>query len=214
MACDAVTGTETHGWQGCGSWCRSTTRSSRLTWPAGSRWSWCATRTPRCWLARPSAAGAWDLGIALDWAVQRAAAKGWAAVTGRVSRPGIGGECWAARRGPERAVRVRATDGHLMGPPRRGPHLREDRRQGGDADRLLHPRTSTRPGDSCDTWVPAESGSSSWPAPRSSKCATCSSVSGRPPWTRRTGRSGPRRGPRRCGWSWIETAATSPAPAG
>ncbi len=37
--------------------------------------------TPRCWPARHSVAGAWDLGTALDWAAQRAVAAGFAGVT-------------------------------------------------------------------------------------------------------------------------------------
>ena len=47
-----------------------------------------ARRTFRC--------RAWDLGVALDWAADRAAAAGFAASRWRVSRPGTGGGCWAS----------------------------------------------------------------------------------------------------------------------
>ncbi len=47
-----------------------------------------ARRTFRC--------RAWDLGAALHWAADRAAAKGFAGSPLRVSRLGIGGGCWAS----------------------------------------------------------------------------------------------------------------------
>jgi transposase len=76
-----------------------------------------ARRTFRC--------RAWELGSALDWARERATAKGWAGVT--VSCEPTGHRCRVlgpARSGPVDAVRVRAADGHVVVAARRGPDLR------------------------------------------------------------------------------------------
>jgi len=62
---------------------------------------------------------AWDLGIALDWAADRARGTGWAGVT-------VAGAGAAGRRAVD-AVRVCATDAVLVGAPQRGPDLRQDR---------------------------------------------------------------------------------------
>ena len=79
-----------------------------------------ARRTFRC--------RAWDLGAALDWAAERAAAKGFAGVTVACEPTG---HRWrvlgSARRGPVDAVRVRAADADLVGAAQRGPDLRQDR---------------------------------------------------------------------------------------
>ena len=76
-----------------------------------------ARRTFRC--------RAWDLGVALDWAAGRAAAKGWAGVTVSCEPTG---HRWrvlgAAGRGPVDAVRVRAAARHVVVAAHRGPDLR------------------------------------------------------------------------------------------
>src|ERR671931_2162344 len=70
-----------HGWHGCVSWCRSRTRSWGSTWPTTSRWSWCGDHDSKVLARRTFRCRAWDLGVALDWAAQRAAARGFAGVT-------------------------------------------------------------------------------------------------------------------------------------
>jgi len=71
---------------------------------------------------------AWDLGVALDWAVERAMAKGFSGVTVACEPTGhrwrVLGQL-AADRGD--AVRVRAADADLVGATQRRPDLRQDR---------------------------------------------------------------------------------------
>ena len=79
-----------------------------------------ARRTFRC--------KAWDLGSALDWAAERAAAKGFAGVTVACEPTG---HRWRVlgqlAGGPGDAVRVRAAAADLVGAADRGPDLRQDR---------------------------------------------------------------------------------------
>jgi hypothetical protein len=94
----------------------------------------------------------WDLGIALGWAAERTKTKGFAGVTVACEPTGhrwrVLGQLAADR--PD-AIRVCPADGHLMGTTRRGPHVRQDRREGRGVDRqvdraaaLLRPRTGGR----------------------------------------------------------------------
>ena len=72
---------------------------------------------------------AWDLGAALGWAAERAAAKGFSGVTVacvRADRAPVAG-AGPARRGPLDAVRVCATDVVLVGTTVGGPDLGQDR---------------------------------------------------------------------------------------
>jgi transposase len=71
---------------------------------------------------------AWDLGVALDWAADRARAKGWAGVTVACEPTGprwrVLGQL-AAERGD--AVRVRAAVGQFLVAARRRPDAGQDR---------------------------------------------------------------------------------------
>ena len=79
-----------------------------------------ARRTFRC--------RAWDLGAALDWAADRAAAAGLGRGDGgvRADRAPVAGT-GAARRGTVDAVRVRAADGHVLLAAGGGPDHGQDR---------------------------------------------------------------------------------------
>ena len=83
-----------------------------------SRWSWCATTTRRVLARRTFRCKAWDLGAALDWAADRAAAAGFAGVTVACEPTG---HRWRvlgpARRGPGHVVRVCAADADVLGTP-------------------------------------------------------------------------------------------------
>ena len=73
---------------------------------------------------------AWDLGVALDWAAQRATAKGWTGVTSPVSRPVTGGGSWASS---QRSGRCRSCVFSRCRPlgrdaPRTSPSTRPTRR--------------------------------------------------------------------------------------
>ena len=79
---------------------------------------------------------AWDLGAALDWAAERAAKAGFAGVTVACEPTGhrwrVLGQL-ADQRGD--VAGVRATRSVGVGPPVRGPHPGQDRRQGRGPDR-------------------------------------------------------------------------------
>jgi transposase len=87
-----------------------------------------ARRTFRC--------RAWDLGQALDWAAQRAAARGFAGVTVACEPTGhrwrVLGQLAADRGMSLVCVETLQT---AWGAAQRGPDLRQDRRQGRGADR-------------------------------------------------------------------------------
>ena len=78
-----------------------------------------ARRTFRC--------RAWDLGAALEWAGEQAVARASLVSRWRVSRPVTGGGCWVSSPTSVDAVGVCAADAQLVGPPQRGPDLRQDR---------------------------------------------------------------------------------------
>jgi transposase len=99
-----------------------------------------ARRTFRC--------KAWNLGSALDWAAERASAKGFAGVTVSCEPTGhrwrVLGQLASERAMPFVCVQPMQT---AWGAAQRGPHLRQDRRQGRGADcpadraaALLRPR--------------------------------------------------------------------------
>jgi transposase len=150
---------------------------------------------------------AWDLGIALGWAAERAKTRGFAGVTVACEPTGhrwrVLGQLAADRRMPFGCVQPMVTSW-----ARRAEDLTFDKTDEKDAVliarltaqlRCYVPEPVVRPGAGCGIWVPAASSSSSRRSARSSRCATSSNASGRRRWTPPSNRSGPAPGPRRCG---------------
>jgi transposase len=78
-------------------------------------WKVLASKTFRC--------RGWDLGAALDWAGERAAAKGFAGVTVACEPTGHRCRVLGQLAGERGMPFVCLADAHLVGPPKRGPDL-------------------------------------------------------------------------------------------
>ena len=126
MVCPAVTATATRGWFGCVPGAGENAivgidlaDRKQMVVVTDHDSKVLARRTFRC--------RAWDLGAALDWAGERAAAKGWAGVTVACEPTGHRWRVLGQLAADRDAVRVRAADADLVGAAHRGPDLRQDR---------------------------------------------------------------------------------------
>ena len=81
MVCHGVTGTATLDWPGCGSWCRWTNAIVGIDLADKKQMVVVTDHDSKVLARRTFRCKAWDLGVALDWAAERAAAKGFAGVT-------------------------------------------------------------------------------------------------------------------------------------
>src|SRR4051794_32383485 len=150
---------------------------------------------------------AWDLGVALDWAADRAATFGFAGVTVTCEPTG---HRWRVlgQLAADRSMLFVCVQPIQTSWARRSEDLTFDKTD--DKDAILIARLTAQlrcyaPEPVGETWgrlrhlgarrerLIVEAGA------QADRSATCSSVCGRRRWRPRTGRSGPRPGPRRCG---------------
>ena len=189
MVCPGVIATATRGWLGCGRWCRSTNAIVGIDLADKKQMVVVTDHDSKVLARKTFRCRAWDLGAALDWAAERAAAKGWAGVTVACEPTGhrwrVLGQLAADRSMPFVCVQPMLTSW-----ARRSEDLTFDKTDEKDAVLIARLTAQLRcyvPEPVDETWGRLRHlGAASRAADhrdelaRSSRCATCSSASGRP----------------------------------